>query len=56
MRIAKAVTAAVGTLATALSGVLADNVIGLDETASLASTVVLALGTIYAVWRVPNAT
>jgi hypothetical protein len=54
-KVAKAVVAAVGTVATALTGALADDVLNLDEGASLASVLVLAVGTVYAVWRVPNA-
>ncbi|GAB3494062.1 hypothetical protein [Amycolatopsis cihanbeyliensis] len=50
----KAIVAAVGTVITAVSDALADNLLGLDETATLASTLVLAAGTVYAVWRVPN--
>lgn len=53
-RIAKAVVAAVGGLATALTPVVADEVIGLDELGTVAAAIVVAVGTVAAVWRVPN--
>ncbi|NIJ10635.1 hypothetical protein FHU38_000979 [Saccharomonospora amisosensis] len=53
-RIAKAVVAAVGGLATALTPVVADEVIGLDELGTVVSAIVVAVGTVAAVWRVPN--
>lgn len=54
MKIAKALVAAIGGLCTALAPVLADNVIGAGEWPGVVSAVVLAAGTVAAVWRVPN--
>lgn len=53
-RIAKAVVAAVGGLATALSPVVADEVVGLDEVGTVSSALALAVATVYGVWRTPN--
>lgn len=55
MKYAKAVVAAVSSVASALTAALADNVLGTDEWGSIASTVVVAVLGVYAVWRVPNA-
>ncbi len=52
--VAKAVTAAVGGLVTALTPVLADDVLGLDEIETVIAAIAAAVGTVYAVWRVPN--
>lgn len=54
MKIAKAIVAAVGGVCTALAPVLADNVIGAGEWPGVLSALVLAGGTVGAVWRVPN--
>lgn len=54
MKIAKAVIAAVGTVGTALTAALADNVLDGNELGGIVSTVVVAALTVYAVWRVPN--
>lgn len=51
---AKAVVAAVGGLATALTPVVADEAIGLDEVGTVASALAVAVATVAAVWRVPN--
>jgi hypothetical protein len=54
MKIAKALVAALGGLCTVLAPVLADNVIGAGEWPGVLSALVLAAGTVAAVWRVPN--
>jgi hypothetical protein len=51
---AKAIAAAIGTLATVVTGVYADNVLGTDEIGSLVAAIVTAGVTIYAVFQVPN--
>lgn len=56
MKIAKAIAAAVGAVATAASAALADNVLGTGETATIASALAVAVVTVYGVWRVPNRT
>lgn len=53
-RVAKAIVAAVGTVVTALTPVVADEVIGLDELGTVVSALVAAAATVYGVWRVPN--
>lgn len=50
----KAIAAAIGTTATAVSGVLAENVLGTGEIGSIASALAAAVVTVYSVWRVPN--
>lgn len=52
--VAKAVAAAVGGLVTALTPVFADDVLGLDEIETVIAAIAAAVGTVYAVWRVPN--
>lgn len=52
--VAKAAVAAIGTLATVLVAVLADNALGLDEVETVVAAVVTAAGTVYGVWRTPN--
>lgn len=54
MKIAKAVVAAVGTVVTALTAALADDVLNTNEVGTIISTVVVAALSVYAVWRVPN--
>lgn len=54
MREAKAVVAAIGTIATSLTAILADDVFTLNEGASLAATLVLVVGTVAAVYGVSN--
>lgn len=54
MKVAKAVASAVGTIATALTAALADDILNTDETGTLVSTIVVAALTVYSVWRVPN--
>lgn len=51
---AKAVVAAVGGLATALTPVVADETIGLEEVGTVTSAIAVAVATVVAVWRVPN--
>lgn len=53
-KVAKAVVAAVGGLATALSPVVADEVVGLDEVGTITSALAVAVATVYGVWRTPN--
>jgi len=50
----KAVVAGIGGLVTVVTGVLADDIIGTDEWASLVSALVAAGATVYGVWRAPN--
>ncbi|WP_116048627.1 hypothetical protein [Amycolatopsis palatopharyngis] len=50
----KATVAAIGTVTTALSAVFADEVLDVDEAGGLVPTLVLAVATIYGVWKVPN--
>ena len=54
MSAAKALVAAVGVVVTALTGVLADDVVDVNEVALLVAVLVEAAATVYAVWRVPN--
>lgn len=54
MKIAKAITAAVGSLVTVLTAAFADDVFSADEVGTLVSTLVTAALTVYAVWRLPN--
>jgi len=54
MKVAKAVAAAVGTVATAVSAALADDLFGVDEIGHVVATVITAALAVYAVWRVPN--
>jgi len=51
---AKAVVAAVGTAVTALSAAFADNILNDNETAGLVSTIVLAVLTVYGVYKTDN--
>lgn len=51
---AKAVAAALGTLATLGAAVFADNVFDTGEVANVVSGLVTAGVTVYAVWRTPN--
>lgn len=55
MKNAKAVVAAVGTVVTALSAAIADDVLGTDEIGTVVAVVVTAALTVYGVWRTPNA-
>lgn len=54
MKYAKAIAAAVGSIATVLTGVLADDILSTDETASVTAACVTALLTVYAVFKVQN--
>lgn len=54
MKNAKAIVAAIGTITTSLSAALADEVMNNNEIAGLTSTVVLAVLTVWGVWRVEN--
>jgi hypothetical protein len=54
MKYAKAIAAAVGSVVTVLTGVLADNILSTDEWASLTSAAVAAALTVYAVVKVQN--
>ncbi len=51
---AKTIAAAVGTLATVVVAVFADDVLDLGEVGELTAALLAAAGTIYAVFRVPN--
>lgn len=51
---AKAWAAGIGSVLTVFIAVYADNVLNTEETVSLISAAVAAVGTIYAVYRVPN--
>lgn len=53
-KIAKAIVAAVGGLVTAVTPVVADEVIGLDEVGTVAAALAAAVATVYGVWRTPN--
>lgn len=58
MKTAKAVAAAVGTLVTAFTAVLVDDVITVPELGTLAQVAVVALGGLFTtlgVWKVTNA-
>jgi hypothetical protein len=55
MKKAKAIVAAVGTVCTALTAALADNVLDGSEAGGIASTVVVGALAVWGVWRVPNA-
>lgn len=50
----KAIVSAIGTVVTALSAALADDVLNQSEIGGLVVTIIAAGATIYAVWRVPN--
>lgn len=54
MRTAKAWVSAVGMVVTALSAAFADDVFSGNDTAAVASTVVVAVLSVVAVYRVPN--
>jgi hypothetical protein len=54
MKNAKAIVTAVGTVVTALSAALADDVLNQSEIGGLVVAAMAAAATIYAVWRVPN--
>lgn len=53
--VAKAVVAAVGALAVALAPVVADDVFNASETAQVVSALVLAVVTVYGVYKKKNA-
>lgn len=53
-RVAKAVVAGVGTVVTVLTAAFADDVVSLDETATLVATLVTAAATVYGVYKVEN--
>lgn len=55
MRTAKALVAAIGAVVTVLTAALADDVLNAGETGTLIATVIEAAGTVWAVYRVPNA-
>lgn len=50
---AKTTASAIGTIAVAISAALADDVFNSDD-AGVVTTIVVALLSIYAVWRTPN--
>jgi hypothetical protein len=54
MTAAKAWVTAVGLVVTALSAAFADNVFDGNDAAAVASTVVLGIASVVAVYRVPN--
>lgn len=51
---AKALVAALGTVVTVLTGVLADDVLNVGEIGEVVSTLVTGAITVWAVWGVPN--
>lgn len=51
---AKAVAAAVGTFATIVAGVFADDILDVAETGSLVAAVITGILTVVAVFQVPN--
>lgn len=53
---AKAWVAAVGTLITALSAALSDDVFDINDTTQVVVTLVSAAASVYAVYKVPNRT
>lgn len=54
MKTAKAVVAAIGGIATILTAALADNVLNMDETSTIISTVIVQGITVYGVWKTRN--
>lgn len=54
MRIAKAVAAALGAVATVATAALADDVLDMSETGKLIATLIEAALTVWAVYQVPN--
>lgn len=54
MRAAKAIVAAIGTVVVALTGVLADEVVDVNEVGLLVTVLIEAAITIFAVYQVPN--
>ena len=53
---AKAIVSAVGVVVTALTAALADDVFNLSDVQGLLSAIIPAAVSVWAVWRVPNAT
>lgn len=54
MKSAKMWVAAVGTVVTALSVALADDVWDINDATQIGITAVTVIGTMYAVWKAPN--
>lgn len=54
MKVAKSIVAAIGSVLAVLAAAFADNVIDVDEMAAVASALVIAVATVYAVYKVPN--
>lgn len=54
MKIAKAVVAAAGTLATVATAAFADDVVNASETGTLVATLIEGALTVWAVWGVRN--
>lgn len=54
MTTAKAVAAALGGIATILTATFADDIISVDETGTLISTVIVQGITVWSVWKVRN--
>jgi hypothetical protein len=55
MKYAKALAAGIGSVLTVLTAALADDVLSMDETGTLVSTLVTAALTVYAVFKTSNA-
>lgn len=51
---AKAIAAAIGTVLLVVTSAIADDVINMPEWAEIVSSVVIGIGTVYAVWRTRN--
>jgi amino acid transporter len=54
MTAAKAIAAAIGVFVTALAAALADEVLDLSEVGQLVAVLITAVGTVVAVYKVPN--
>lgn len=54
MKIAKAIAAAVGLVATSVSGALADNVFDFNEVGVVVTYLLTGAASVWAVWRVEN--
>lgn len=52
---AKAIVAAIGMVITALTAILADNVLDANEVGTLVTVLIEAAIAVWAVWAVPNA-
>lgn len=54
MTTAKATAAAIGGIATILTAAFADNILSVDETGTIISTVIVQAITVWSVWKVRN--